>query len=189
MAPADDIPLKKQEIIDQAYQIFYDGGFHATGVDKVMADSGISKRTLYKYFPSKEQLIEAVLERYGATVESRLFEPAMARSHDPREQILALFDVRRADMDSHDYRGCLAMKAALEFKGKHAGIEDRGKASSQYIEGRFIDLCRNAGLADAEEVGRQVNLIFQGAILTSQARGDTEVFDAAKKAVRGLIGL
>ncbi len=180
--------LKRQEIIDQAYQIFYDGGFHATGVDRLMADSGISKRTLYKYFPSKEHLIEAVLEHYAGTVESRLFAPAIARSNDPREQILALFDIRRDSMDSSDYRGCLAMKAALEFKGKHAGIEANGKTSSHYIEGKFIELCRKAGLADAEEVGRQVNLIFQGAVLTSQARGDTEVFDAAKKVVNGLIG-
>lgn len=180
--------LKRQEIVDRAFQIFYEGGFHATGVDKVMADSGISKRTLYKYFPSKELLIEAVLEHYAGTVEARLFEPAMDRSDDPKEQILALFDVRREDMDTKACQGCLAMKAALEFKGKHAGIEQHGKFSSEYIEGRFIALCRKAGMANAEEVGRQVNLIFQGAILTSQARGDTEVFDVAKKAVRGLIG-
>lgn len=181
--------LKRQEIIDQAYRIFYDGGFHATGVDKVMADSGISKRTLYKYFPSKEQLIEAVLDHYAGLVEASLFAPAFARSDDPRQRILALFDVRREAMDASACLGCLAMKAAGEFKGKHAGIEARGREASRFIEDRFVELCRQAGVADAGEVGRQVNLLFQGAVLTSQARGDTEVFDAAKKVVEGLIGL
>ncbi len=180
--------LKRQEIIDQALQIFYDGGFHATGVDKVMADSGISKRTLYKYFPSKEQLIEAVLDHYAGSVDCALFGPASERSNDPRGQILALFDVRRESMDANNYQGCLAMKAAEEFKGKHAGIEARGKSSSEYVEGRFVELCREAGIADADGVGRQVNLLFQGAVLTSRARGDTDVFDAAKAAVKGLIG-
>ena len=79
----DDIArtsTKRQEIIDAAYRCFYDGGFHATGVDTVMADTGISKRTLYKYFPSKEHLIEAVLEHYGSGVEASLFGPAMTAS-------------------------------------------------------------------------------------------------------------
>ena len=101
-------PTKKQEIIAQAYDAFYDGGFHATGIDTVMANSGISKRTLYKYFPSKEDLIEAVLDQYGEDTDTYLFQPALARSADPREQILALFDVRR-EMMERTCRGCLAM--------------------------------------------------------------------------------
>ncbi len=181
--------VKKQEILDQAQRLFWDAGFHATGVDTVLADTGISKRTLYKYFPSKEHLIEAVLAQYGSAVEGSLFEPAMARSTDPREQVLAIFDVRREMMDACGHQGCLAMKAGLEYMGKHAGIEDTSKRSSLYIEGRFIALCRAGGVKNAEEAGAQVNLLLQGAVLTSQARRDTDVFDAAKAAVRLLIGL
>jgi len=175
--------VKKQEILDQAQRLFWCGGFHATGVDAVMADTGISKRTLYKYFPSKEHLIEAVLDQYTGAVDGALFEPALARSTDPREQILALFDVRREMMECSSFQGCLAMKAGMEYVGKHAGIEARSRESSVYVEKRLIDLCRAAGLKDAEEVGRQINLLFQGAIQTSQMRGNTEPFDAAKAAL------
>jgi AcrR family transcriptional regulator len=181
--------LKKQEILDQAQRLFWDGGFHATGVDAVMADTGISKRTLYKYFPSKEHLIEAVLDQYASAVDGALFEPAFARCADPREQILAIFDVRREMMNAGNCQGCLAIKAGQEYVGKHAGIEARSRDSSVYIEGRFVELCRAGGLADADEIGRQVNLVFQGAVMTSQMRRDTVVFDAAKVAVRRLIGL
>ncbi len=174
---------KKQEIVDRAYRLFYEGGFHATGVDAVMADTGISKRTLYKYFPSKELLIEAVLARYGDAVEETLYGPAFARTDDPRGRIRALFDVRREAMDTHSCQGCLAMKAAGEYAGKHDGITAIGVRSSLYIEQRFADLCREAGLADPGLRGRQINLLFQGAVLTSQARGNTETFDAAKQAL------
>lgn len=180
--------IKRQEILDQAQRLFWCGGFHATGVDTVLADTGISKRTLYKYFPSKEHLIEAVLDQYGGAVDGALFEPAMARSTDPREQILAIFDVRREMMTCSDFQGCLAMKAGLEYTGKHAGIEARSRQSSLYVEQRFIDLCRAAGIKDAEEVGRQVNLLFQGAVMTAQMRRETDAFDAAKASVRRLLG-
>lgn len=181
--------IKRQEILDQAQRLFWCGGFHATGVDTVLADTGISKRTLYKYFPSKEHLIEAVLDQYGGAVDSALFEPALARSGDPREQMLAVFDVRREMMVCSNFQGCLAMKAGIEYIGKHAGIEARSRQSSVYVEARFIELCREAGLKDAEAVGRQINLLFQGAVMTAQMRRETDVFDAAKATVRPLIGL
>ncbi len=175
--------LKRQEIVDRAYRLFYDGGFHATGVDAVMADTGISKRTLYKYFPSKEHLVEAVLAKYAGAVDGLLFKPALKRSDDPRGQIRALFDVRREMMEASACQGCLAMKAAGEYAGKHEGITANGARSSQYIEGRFVALCEKAGMVDAGLRGRQINLLFQGAIQTSQMRGNTETFDAAKQAL------
>ncbi len=178
---------KRQEIIDRAYALFYDGGFHATGIDKVMADSGISKRTLYKYFPSKEHLIEAVLEHYGAAVETKMLEPAMARTADPRGRILALFDVRRELMDASDCLGCLAMKAAQEYRGRHAGIEAIGQRASVFIEHKMAELCAEAGLSDPAVRGRQVSMLLQGAVLTSQVRGDTAVFADARAAAERLL--
>ena len=179
-------PTKKQDIIAKAYDAFYDGGFHATGIDTVMANSGISKRTLYKYFPSKEDLIEAVLERYGEDTDAFLFAPALLRSDDPRQQILALFDIRQ-EMMSQNCRGCLAMKAGQEYIGKHDGIAARGKVASLYIERRFIDLCEKAGLKNPADTGRQLNLLFQGAALTAQMQQDPKVFDVARTAAHILL--
>ena len=183
MADTGATSLKRQEIIDQAYRLFYAGGFHATGVDAVMADTGISKRTLYKYFPSKEHLIEAVLAKYGRDVDDMLLKPALARSSDPREQIRALFDVRREAMDGSKCQGCLAMKAADEYAGKHEGICAVGVQASLYLEQCLVDLCARAGVPNPALRGRQIGLLLQGAIQTSQVRGNTDTFDAAKAAL------
>lgn len=177
------MPAKKRDIIEKAYRAFYDGGFHATGVDAVMADSGISKRTLYKYFPSKEELIEAVLDRYGLDVEQSLFAPALARSSDPRARIHAVFDVRREQMLASGFQGCLAMRAAQEYAGRCGPIETRGQAAMRYIEHRFAQLCAEAGLGDPQTRGHEINNVFQGAVLVSQVRRDTEAFDAARVTV------
>src|SRR6201985_1443171 len=91
---SEDVELegKKLEIVKYAFDRFYKGGFHATGMEAALAGSGISKRTIYKYFPSKEDLIEAVLQLYGDHIVEELFGP-VAHISDPREQIIAFFDV------------------------------------------------------------------------------------------------
>lgn len=186
----DDITrtsTKRQEIIDAAYRCFYDGGFHGTGIDTVMADTGISKRTLYKYFPSKEDLIEAVLDKYGDDVEGALFQPALARSSDPREQIKAIFDVRREMMDSFNCQGCLAQKAAQEYMGKHAGIEARGKISGYLVENHLKALCEKADMKNPAGTALQINMLLQGAVALSQMRRETTAFDAAKKTLALLL--
>ncbi|MBW8734612.1 MAG: TetR/AcrR family transcriptional regulator [Asticcacaulis sp.] len=180
--------LKRQDILDRAERLFYCGGFHATGVDAVLADSGISKRTLYKYFTSKEDLIEAVLDRYAGNVDCMLFDPAIVRSDDLRGRILAVFDVRRELMDNTAYVGCLAMKAAEEYKDRHAGIEASGRQSVEHIENRFVALCRDAGVTDPETTGRTVALLLQGAVVTSQLRRDTSAFATARAAAERLLG-
>src|ERR1700761_4292044 len=100
-APADD---KRLQIVKWAFDRFYEGGFHATAIDAVMSDSGISKRTLYKYFSSKEELIEAVLDYYGAGIVRELFDPVVSASDDPRQQIMAFFDIRKAMIDQSPIR-------------------------------------------------------------------------------------
>ncbi len=151
MAQDTQVEGKKLEIVKQAFDRFYEGGFHATGVDTVMADSGISKRTLYKYFPSKEELIEAVLDYYGAGIVNELFDPVMAASDDPRERILAFFDIRKAMIDESPTRGCLGVKASREYVGKHEGIAALGKSAPLRVEQRFIEMCQQAGFCGAFE--------------------------------------
>lgn len=187
---ATDAPVegKKLEIVKWAFDRFYEGGFHATGIDTVMADSGISKRTLYKYFSSKEELIEAVLDHYVAGIVHELFDPVMAVSDDPRRQITAFFDIRKAMIDERPVRGCLGIKASQEYVGKHEGIATHGKAAASAVERRFVDMCERADFAEPAKLGKQINILFQGALLLSQVFGDSSPFVSAKAAVSALIG-
>jgi AcrR family transcriptional regulator len=178
---------KRQEIVKWAFERFYDGGFHATGIDTVMADSGISKRTLYKYFPSKEDLIEAVLDHYTDEIEHELFDPVMTASEDPRQQIMAFFDIREALMHESFTRGCMGIKAAQEYAGKHAGIAARAKSFVENNEQRFIEICKRGGFAEPEQLGKQINLLFQGSLLMSQVYGDNAAFASAKAAAALLL--
>ncbi len=180
-----EIEGKKLEIVKHAFDRFYEAGFHATGMEAAMAGSGISKRTLYKYFPSKEDLIEAVLQLYGAVVVEELFGPVASIS-DPRDQIVAFFDVTR-NPDRMLTRGCLGMKAAQEFAGKNDRIVELGIKANSRGETKFLELCEKAGFETPEHLAKQLNLIFQGALVLAHASGDTSPFRCAKATALALL--
>ncbi len=182
-AQADD---KKLEIVKWAFDRFYEGGFHATGIDAAMAGSGISKRTLYKYFSSKEDLIEAVLVHYGEFIMHELFDP-VAAIKDPRKQIMAFFDIRETMIDEAPIRGCLGVKASQEYAGKHKRIVALGRSAVSNVEERLIGLCKQAGFAQSAKLGKQINVLFQGALLLAHVSGDSSSFVSAKAAVSTLL--
>ena len=173
-----EIEGKKLEIVKYAFDRFYDAGFHATGMEAALAGSGISKRTLYKYFPSKEALIEAVLQLYSEVIVHELFDP-VANISDPHEQIVEFFDVRRITGRMLT-RGCLGMKAAQEYAGKHDRIVELGINATARGEAKFLELCEQAGFAEPQRLAKQLNLILQGALVLSHASGNTSPFLLAK---------
>jgi AcrR family transcriptional regulator len=186
-AMSEDVELegKKLEIVKYAFDRFYEGGFHATGMEAALAGSGISKRTIYKYFPSKEDLIEAVLHLYNEAVVRELFDP-VANITDPHEKIVAFFDVRKTTGRMLT-RGCLGMKAAQEYAGKHDGIVELGRNASFRGESKFLELCKRAGFAEPARLAKQLNLILQGALVLSHASGDTSPFLLAKDAASAIL--
>jgi len=180
-----EIEGKKLEIVKYAFDRFYEGGFHATRMDAALAGSGISKRTIYKYFSSKEDLIEAVLQLYSESIVHELFDP-VANIEDPREQIVAFFDVRKATGRVLT-RGCLGMKAAQEYAGKHENIVELGMYANSLGEAKFLALCKQAGFAEPARLAKKLNLILQGALALSQASGNTAPFSLAKEAASAVL--
>nr|BAJ23989.1 TetR-family transcriptional regulator [Bradyrhizobium sp. HWK12] len=187
MREAAPIEGKRHEIVTWAFERFYEGGFHAMGVDEVMAGSGISKRTLYKYFPSREALIGAVLDHYGEFIMHELFDSVAAVGGDPRQRIVAFFDIRKAMADQSPTRGCLGVKAALEYAVKDRAIVAQGKSAPAAVEQRLVEMCREAGFADPTALGKEINVLFQGALLLSQVFGDSSPFVSAKAALLALL--
>src|SRR5207342_2211229 len=98
MASLQQKPDMKERILETADKLFYLQGIRAIGVDTIASEIGISKRTLYNHFPSKDTLIMAYLER-------RFVQPRPSEK-PPAEQILASFDSRERRFTAKDFRGC-----------------------------------------------------------------------------------
>ena len=179
--------LKKQEIIDRAYDLFYDHGFHATGVDKVMADTGISKRTLYKYFPSKEDLIAEVIGHYLETFLKLAPAEIERLSPDPAGRVMALFDFRKAMFDQGSLRGCFAISANLEYSGRDTPVQAASLTFFQAFRDYIRTLCADGGYNDPDKLAGEVIVLFNGAVVASQASRSSAPFDAAKSVLAILL--
>src|SRR3984957_15330221 len=179
MASLPAKPSMKERILDTADRLFYLKGIRAIGVDTIAAEIGISKRTLYNHFPSKDALISAYLER-------RFVQPR-ASDKPPAEQILATFDALERRFSAKDFRGCPFVNAVAEL-----GPEDRSvrRIAIAFKESRrlwFRDLLVQLGVADAEALATQLALLVDGSIAQDLVRNDPAMARAAKAAAQVLL--
>ena len=172
-------PTMKERILETADRLFYLQGIRAVGVDTIAAEIGISKRTLYNHFPSKDQLITAYLAR-------RFVQPRPS-DKPPVEQILGTFDSLERRFATKDFRGCPFVNAVAEL-----GAEDRSvkKIAVAFKESRrvwFRDLLMQLCVADAEGLATQLTLLVDGSIAQDLVRDDPTMARAAKQAARVLL--
>jgi AcrR family transcriptional regulator len=176
--PPDQKPTMKERILETADRLFYLRGIRAVGVDTIAAEIGISKRTLYNHFPSKDELIAAYLERR--------FTRAPASDKPPVEQILGTFDRLERGFASKGFRGCPFVNAVAEL-GPDQPVRKIAIAFKESRRIWFRDLLQQLGVADPEGLATQLTLLVDGAIAQDLVRGDPSMARAAKDAVRVLL--
>ncbi|HEX7675207.1 MAG TPA: TetR/AcrR family transcriptional regulator [Bdellovibrio sp.] len=177
---------KRDEIIQTAYAHFYKEGFHAAGVDRVLEGTGISKRTLYKYFGSKEELIEATLDHYRHVSSDSIYQ-VIEKKTSPEDKALAIFDWLHQVLQSGHTMGCYAMKARLEYNDRNSAIEKKCDDYFALTEELLYPFLKEAGCSEAKKLSRQLAILFRGTILTAQASKDPAVVLSAKAAAKVLL--
>jgi AcrR family transcriptional regulator len=171
---ASEKPDMKQRILATADRLFYLRGIRAVGVDTVAAEIGISKRTLYNHFPSKDALISAYLARRSISVPSS-DRPAL-------EQILGTFDALERRFSAKDFRGCPFVNAVAELGTEDHAVRKVAFAFKNGRRARFRDLLKQLEVANADDVATQLQLLIDGAIAADLVRSDPAMARAAKKA-------
>ncbi|MBI3637560.1 MAG: TetR/AcrR family transcriptional regulator [Candidatus Rokubacteria bacterium] len=168
-----------ERILDTTDRLFYRQGIRAVGVDTIAAEAGISKRTLYNHFPSKDELIVAYL--------SRRFRPIAPSDAPPAEQVLSVFEGLERAFASGGFRGCPFVNAVAELgEPTHAA---RGIAVAFKEQRRvwFRDMVTRLGARDPERLATQLMLLVDGAIAAALVRGDPAMARAAREAARTLL--
>jgi AcrR family transcriptional regulator len=174
-------PDMKQRILETADRLFYLHGIRAIGVDTVAAEIGISKRTLYNHFPSKDELIKAYLGRRAVTM------PASDKS--PIDQILGTFDSLERRFGARDFRGCPFVNAVAELGAEDHAVRRIATSFKDGRRARFRELLLQLGAtdADAERLATQLQLLVDGAIAADLVHNDPSMAVAAKQAATVLI--
>jgi AcrR family transcriptional regulator len=172
--PSDEKPTMKARILETADLLFYQRGIRAVGVDTIAAEIGISKRTLYNHFPSKDELIAAYL--------AGRFTQAPPSDKPPVEQILGTFDRLERGFASKGFRGCPFVNAVAELGAEDPSVKKIAVAFKENRRVWFRDLLKQLGVADAEGLATQLTLLVDGSIAQDLVRDDPSMARAAKAA-------
>jgi AcrR family transcriptional regulator len=169
----------RARILTAASDLFYFEGINATGVERIASRASVSKRTLYRHFPSKTALVEEYLQGLRQQAgESK-------STGTPRARLLALFEL--SDSENGRMRGCPFHNAAVEAAGALPGVEHIVHLHKRdYIDG-LNELARQAGAADPEMLGNQIALLYEGASGLSTSLNDPAPWARARAAAEALI--
>lgn len=173
----------RDRILASAAELFYVEGINATGVDLIASRADVSKRTLYKYFPSKTALVE----QYLAFVREMVIDPRAADADGPRERLMLLFEV--PEPGEGRMRGCPFHNAAVEAAAVMPEVADFVHVQKQAFAAAIIDLCRDYGAADPDLVGHQIALLYEGAAALSTSLNDPQAWVYARTTAETLLDL
>jgi AcrR family transcriptional regulator len=169
----------QERILKTADRLFYRQGIRVVGVDTIAAEIGISKRTLYNYFPSKDELIVAYL--------SRRLRPIEAVDLTPAEQILNDFDRLERAMRRDGYRGCPFVNAVAELADPTHAAHKIAVAHKERRRVFFRKLLVQLGVSDPGGLATQIMILGEGAVAQALVHGDPKMARAAKEAARVLL--
>ena len=176
----------RARILETAFRLFYAYGPRGVGVDTVIAESGVAKATLYKHFPSKDDLVLAYLDKVDLAWSAALRAAAEAAGADPREQLVGMFDALGGACRREGYHGCAFINTAAETPAG-SPVHARTVAHKNAVRDWVTGLARQAGAAEPESLARQLTLLLDGGLAGGVLDGDPVIADAAKRSARALI--
>ncbi len=176
----------RDRLLAAADELFYEEGIHTVGIDRVIARAGVAKASLYSAFGSKEDLVLAYLQARAEQRAARISR-AIARHDHPREQILAIFDSLAARVAEPNFRGCAFVNASAEGPPGDSKVRQACRGSRDWVRSVFAGLGHALGVADPDQLGRQLLLLYEGAMLGASMERDPAVARQAREMAETLL--
>jgi len=164
---------KRETVLDTAEHLFYEEGFHATGIDRVVSEAGVARMTLYNHFPSKEALVESVLERrYGRYLDD-LRAAVAARGND--SAVAAIAERHNEWLRTRSRHGCIVLKAIAEFERHRPAIAERGRELKRELLTLISEALSIDGYRSDDALAVRVLMILEGANALAPVLGSERV--------------
>lgn len=178
----------RQQIIDAAYTLFYQSGFMRAGVDAIANAAGITKRTLYQHFGSKDELIEAVLEHQDQIALERIRRWADCITGKPDQMVKTIFEKLAKWAAGAEWQGSGFTRAAVEFADQPGHpARKAARRQKEKVEMYLVEKFAAQDLDDAEQLVREVLLLIEGCQSLALIHDNLDYIDAARHAALILV--
>lgn len=178
---------KREILVETALELFCKEGFHATGIDRILSDSGVAKMTLYNHFKSKDELILAALRLRDERFRNSFMQNVERKTKDPTKRLLALFDVLADWCGCKDFCGCPFINASAEFAGQEDPIHQAAAEHKRLMLNYIRQLAAAAKVENPDVLAEQLCLLLNGVVVSVQVTGDCKINKSARSAAEILI--
>jgi len=175
-------------ILDVTEKLIYKNGIAATGMDLLVKTAGVSRKSIYRYFANKDELVVAALQRRDQRW-MRWYREEVGQAETPAERLLNLFTVLKSWFASEGFRGCAFINTSGETGDPQDPVRLVAKEHKQKLLDYVCELCTEQGAEDPQMLARQLLILIDGAITVALVMGDHSAADNAQCMARKLLGL
>ena len=170
----------RDRILEAAYELFSNHGLQAVGINSILKRSGVAKRTLYRHFASKDELIVEFLRmREERWTKDWLQREVERRAETPDEQLLAVFDVFHEWFQDERLEGCSFINVLLEVPDRASPVRQASVDHLAEIRRFLARLATEAGVERPDDFARRWHILMKGSIVSAQ-EGDREAAHRAQ---------
>jgi AcrR family transcriptional regulator len=180
-------PVARQRILETAARLFYAEGIRAVGVDRIVAESGVAKATLYQQFRSKDELVAVCLQRYAERWRRDFADPVLASRGSVGSRVGGVFDRLGKAVVAPGFRGCPFINAAAEYPDRTGPVASAIAAHRTDVRNLFTELLADLVPLRRAVVADQLTLIFDGTMVGAQHGDGASIARAARRAAGRLL--
>jgi AcrR family transcriptional regulator len=179
---------RERLVLDTAARLFYARGVHAVGMDELVRDTGLGKASVYRLFPSKDDLVAAYLRRHSAAVLDRFDADVSAHPGQPRAALAAVLATLEAELRAPGFRGCAFNNASMEFDDPAHPARVVARFHRRALRRRLAGLAERIAPGRGEELGDCLALIVDGTYTSAAHLGAEGPAGRARAVVETLLG-
>jgi AcrR family transcriptional regulator len=180
-------PSRRDDIIKTAVGLFGKHGFHGTGVDMIMREAKVSKKTMYNYFRSKDEIILATLQYYDGLFRNNFMKQVNKSASTPEKKLLGLFDVAKDWFMQDNFFGCMFINAVGEYSDANTPIHNICLNFKTQIHDFIKELAIKTHTDNPDGLADELALLLEGAIVTAQVGKNPAAADIAKTSAQRII--
>ena len=186
-AAAAPVSAKRQHLLATAWRLFYRDGYRTVGIDTLLAEADLAKMTLYNHFPSKDDLIIAVIAKRSEEVLAGLAEAVADAGRSSEARLLAVFDWLEVLFAGKDFNGCAFIRALSEFPDPSHPVHQAAWSHKRSVRKMLKQLAAEAGAKDSGALADALRLLIDGALVAAHATGTAKPARIARTAAGNLL--